>query len=101
MKITFLLHAAPDSGTVSSLIGLAKAASAKGHEVTVFAMSGGVLNLAREDFTGLVSDGVSITVCEHNRSQYRAPENVEGVKYGSQYDLASYTKESDRFISFT
>ncbi len=101
MKLTILLSAGPDSGIVSCLVGLAKAARAKGHEVVVFAMAAGVSNLAREDFTALVSDDVSITVCEHNRSQYKAPENVKDVKYGSQLDLAAYAQDCDRFISFT
>ncbi|VAX20793.1 hypothetical protein MNBD_NITROSPINAE03-1565 [hydrothermal vent metagenome] len=101
MKFTVLVHKGPDEAVVSSVIKIAKNARAKGHDVTIFAMAPGVMNLLRDDFTALIGDGVNITVCEHNRSQYKAPENIEGVKYGSQYDLAIYAQDCDRFISFT
>jgi len=100
MKFTILVHKGPDEAVVSSVIKIAKTARAKGHEVNIFAMAVGVMNLARDDFTALIGDGVNITVCGHNRSQYMAPDNIEGVKYGSQYDLAVYTQDCDRFISF-
>ena len=100
MKLTILVHKGPDEAVVSSVIGMAKAARARGLDVNIFAMAAGVMNLLREDFTNLIGDGVNITVCEHNRSQYKAAENVEGVKYGSQYDLAIYAQDCDRFISF-
>lgn len=101
MNILFVLHTGPNSHNTSSLIGLAKEALAKGDGVTVFAMSSGVGNLAREDFTSLVADGAVITVCEHNRAEDKAPEGIEGVKYGSQYDLAGYMVDCDRVVSFT
>ena len=101
MKLTILVHKGPDEAVISSVVGIAKAARAKGHEVDIFAMAPGVLNLNRDDFTTLVTDGVNVTVCGHNRKLHGAPENVEGVKYGSQLDLASYTQDCDRFISFT
>ena len=101
MKIAILIHTGLDQGCARSAVGIAKAALAKGHEVTVFVMSAGVTLLADEAFTSLVGDGVNLTVCEHNRAEYKAPEGVEGVHYGSQYDLAGYVQECDRLISFT
>lgn len=101
MKFAILVHKGPDEAVVSSIVGIAKAARAKGHDVKVFAMAEGVLNLNRDDFTALVKEGVNLTVCEHNRSLRGAPENVEGVRYGSQFDLANYAQDCDRFISFT
>ncbi len=101
MKLAILVHKGPDEAVVSSVIAVAKTARAKGHDVNIFAMAPGVMNLARDDFTSLIGDGVNITVCEHNRSQYMAPENIEGVKYGSQFDLAVYASDCDRFVSFT
>lgn len=101
MKFAILVHKSPDEAIVSSVVGIAKAARAKGHDVDIFAMALGVLNLKRDDFTSLVKEGVNITVCGHNRSLHGAPENVEGVKYGSQFDLSGYAHDCDRFISFT
>jgi len=101
MKLTILLHKGPDEAVVSSVIAVAKTARVKGHDVNIFAMGPGVMNLARADFTSLIGDGANITVCEHQRSQYMAPEDIKGVKYGSQYDLAVYASDCDRFISFT
>ncbi len=101
MNLLFILYTDVNSHNTASLVGLAKSARAKGSRVTVFAMSSGVGNLARKDFTALAADGVVITVCEHNRAENRAPEGIEGVKYGSQYDLAGYIADSDRVVSFT
>lgn len=100
MKITMLLYTGPDHPNTLSLINIAKAAVAKGHEVTVFAMAAGVQNLIREDFTSLPRSGVNVTMCEYNRGLWKAPEGVEDIHYGSQYDLAGYAQECDRMISF-
>lgn len=101
MKLAMLLYTGPDHHNTTSLIGLARSAREKGHDVMVFAMSAGVGNLVRPDFTSLVSEGASITVCEHNCSESQAPKDIEGIKYGSQYDLAGYVQDYDRLISFT
>lgn len=101
MKLAMLLYTGPDHHNTSSLIGFAKAARDGGHEVTVFAMADGVMNLVRKDFIGLAFDGVDLTVCENNRHEFSAPEGVQGVKYGSQYDLAGYVQDCDKLISFT
>lgn len=101
MKIAILIHSGPETGKTRLAARIAEEARARGHEVTVFAMAAGVQVLAGEGLGKLVEDGVNVTVCEMNRKEYMAPENVEGVKYGSQYDLATYANECDRLISFT
>lgn len=101
MKIAILIHSGPETGKTRLAGRIASEAQARGHEVTVFAMAAGVQVLADEGLARLVEDGVNITVCEMNRKEYRSPENIEGVKYGSQYDLATYANEYDRLISFT
>ncbi len=101
MRLLMLVHAGPESSVIGTVTGVAGESRAKGHEVTLFLMSTGVMNLAREDFVSLVGDGVNITVCEHNRKEYKAPSGIEGIRYGSQYDLATYMVDCDRFISFT
>ena len=100
MKFLFVLHAGVEKSAATTAIALAKEAKAKGNEVTLFAMSSGVTNLASEKFTSLAKEGVSITVCEHNRKEYVAPVEVEGVHYGSQFDLAGYVADSDRALFF-
>lgn len=100
MRLLMVLYTGFDSLGANSVVKLARSAKDKGHEVTVFAMAAGVTNLAREDFASLPSAGVNITVCEHNRAQYKAPEGVEGIKYGSQYDLAGYVYDADKVVSF-
>ena len=101
MKILFLIHKGFASPVADSAIKTARAALEAGHEVTVFIMAEGVTLLAREDFRSLAADGAQVTVCEHNRVQFQAPEGVEGVKYGSQYDLAGYIQDCERVVSFT
>ncbi|MDH5477440.1 MAG: DsrE family protein [Nitrospinota bacterium] len=101
MKILLLLHRGFSSPMAESAVKIAKAAVAAGHEAQLFVMADGVTLLAREDFAMLTSHGVAVTVCDHNRAQLKAPEKVEGVKYGSQYDLAGYIQDFDRTISFT
>ncbi|MBI4666617.1 MAG: DsrE family protein [Nitrospinae bacterium] len=101
MRLALVLHTGPDSLNTGTVINLARAARERGDEVTVFIMTAGVLNLAREDFTSLIQGGTQITVCEHNRGQFKAPEGVAGVNYGSQYDLAGYTHDFDRVVSFS
>ncbi|HJM83490.1 MAG TPA: DsrE family protein [Nitrospinota bacterium] len=100
MKILFVVHASPNSGAISTLVNTAKIARGRGHEVSVFIMGKGVLNLTREDFIGLISDDVQITACEHSREKLGAPGNVDGVLSGSQYDLSVMANEYDRVISF-
>lgn len=101
MKILMVIHTGPFHDNTDSLIGMASAASAMGHEVGVFAMSEGAGNLAREDFTRLADDGVKLVVCDRNRGELSMPEGLKGVHYGSQYDLAESVAECDRLISFT
>ena len=100
MKILFVLHAGLEQSTAATAVALAKEAKAKGADVTLFAMSAGVTNLASEKFTALVKDSLSVTVCEHNRKEYATPESVEGVHYGSQFDLAGYVADTDRALFF-
>ena len=101
MNLTMVIYTGPEHANTETLIGIARAAKARGDDVTVFAMSEGVRNLAHKDFAGLTGKGVNVAVCEHNRAEFDAPQGVEGVSYGSQYDLSGYINNCDRFLSFT
>ena len=100
MNFLFVLHAGLEKSSASTAIALAREAKAKGNDVTLFTMSAGVTNLSSENFTSLIKNGVSVTVCEHNRKEYATPEKVEGVHYGSQFDLAGYVADTDRALFF-
>jgi len=86
---------------MTSTIGIAKAALAKDHEVSIFIMAEGVLCLANAQFVELIDEGAKVIVCEHNRAAYKAPAGIRGVDYGSQYDFATLVQDCDRLISFT
>ena len=86
---------------MTSSIGIARAALAKGHEVSIFIMARGVMLLSNAEFVSLVDEGAKVVVCEHNRGEYKAPEGIRGVEYGSQYDFATLVQDCDRLVSFT
>lgn len=101
MKLAIAIYTGPIHEHTDTAMNLAREARRKGHDVTIFGMFAGVLNLGRDDFNALVNDGIKITVCEHNRAEFKAPANVEGIHYGSQFDLSGYANEADHFVSFT
>lgn len=96
-----VIYTGPWHPNTATLVGIARAAKARGDDVTVFGMSEGVRNLAHESFASLATQGIDIVVCDHNRAEFNAPDDVEGVNYGSQYDLSGYMNDCDRFLSFT
>jgi sulfur relay (sulfurtransferase) complex TusBCD TusD component (DsrE family) len=100
MKLLLVLHSGPGHPNVTTVKMMAKEAVAAGHEVTIFAMSEGVLNLADPEFTGLTSTGLHLTVCDHNRGQFGATAGIDHVLYGSQFNLAGYVADADRVVSF-
>ena len=86
---------------LAAVIGIAKAAVAKGHEVVIFAMDGGTKLLPNPDFTALCSvKGVSMSYCALNaKAMSIATEGVpKDVVCGSQYNNAIMANESDRLI---
>ncbi len=100
MFFTFALHAGPNSTKTTTAIRLASEAKRRGHEVNFFMMSEGVLNLALEKIRRLAGEGIKITVCDHNREELCAPDDVDVIEYGSQFDLAQFIAKSDRFLVF-
>lgn len=100
MFFTFALHAGPNSTKTDTAIRLAGEAKKRGHEVNFFMMSEGVLNIALDKAKGLVDKGVKITVCDHNREELCAPDGMDIIEYGSQFDLAQFIAKSDRFLVF-
>ena len=99
MKLGILLTTAPSHQNTYSVIQLSRAAREQGHEVGVFMMADGVYNILHQPLLDLVNNGVELSLCAHNATQ-RGLDKVECVQWGSQYDLAVLTDDSDRFLTF-
>ncbi|MBW6517533.1 MAG: DsrE family protein [ANME-2 cluster archaeon] len=99
MKLGILLTTPPSHQNTRSVIQLSRAAREHGHDVGIFMMADGVYNILYQPLLDLVNNGVELSLCAHNATQ-RGLERVEGVLWGSQYDLAVLTDDSDRFLTF-
>lgn len=99
MKLGVLLTTPPSQQNTQSVIQICKAARQKGHHVGIFMMGDGVYNILHQQLLDLEKEGVSLSLCSHNAAQ-RGLDRVEGVCWGSQYDLAVLANESDRFLTF-
>ena len=98
-KLGILLTTSPENGNTNTVIKLSRAALGQGVEVSIFLMADGIYNINKDYFLELLEEGAEISVCAHNASK-RKVERVDGINFGSQYDLAIVANESDRFISF-
>ncbi|MCL7410519.1 MAG: DsrE family protein [Methanosarcinaceae archaeon] len=99
MKLGILLTTSPEHENTNTVIEISKSAIKQGISVSIFLMADGTHNSVFEPFQNLIEHGVEIILCAHNAAK-RKVEVVENIVYGSQYDLATIIKESDRFISF-
>lgn len=86
---------------LDKLIGIAHAANAKGHEVSIFAMDEGTKLLRDPEFTRLCKlDNVVMSHCQHSAGEQDV--DVSGVPReivtGSQYNNAMMNNQSDRVI---
>jgi len=83
------------------VVGLTKAALAKGHSVIIFNMDEGTKLLATPEFGELCkTGGVTMSFCDHSAKHVGA--NTEGlsaeIACGSQYNNAVLSHDSDRVI---
>lgn len=84
------------------ILGLAAAATAKNHEVVIFAMDEGVRLLDNKSFADLGGrEGVSLSFCSHSaREQGIETEGrPEGITVGSQLNNAMMAQAVDRMIA--
>lgn len=84
------------------VVGITQAASAKGHEVSIFAMDAGTRLLGFTEFTQLcTADNVVMSLCQHSASEQGV--DTEGVSkeivLGSQFNNAMMNNEADKVIS--
>ena len=85
------------------IVGITKAAVAKGHEVTIFNMDDGTKLLGDSAFQSLCSTkGVSMSFCDHSAKRAQiATEGIPGdIVCGSQFDNANMNHDSDKVIVF-
>ncbi len=88
---------------LNDVLGLTKAALAKGHEVIIFNMDEGTKLLAEPLFRELCSlNGVTMSFCSHNAkardvSIHGLPDEIV---CGSQYNNALMVTEADRVVVF-
>lgn len=83
------------------VIGIARAALAMGHEVTLFTMDTGTKFLGDQAFTALCSEkGIYMRFCDLNAKEYNVStgEAVSEAGRGSQYDNAVMVNRADRVI---
>ena len=86
---------------LDKIIGIAHAANAKGHEVSIFAMDEGVKLLCDPKFTQLCTlDNVVMSHCNHSASEQGVDvsEMSKEIVTGSQYNNAMMNNQSDRVI---
>ncbi len=86
---------------VKEVVGLAKAAVLKGHEVIIFMMDEGVRLLHRSPIANLAKiPGITISFCQYSADIIGVSTSkiAKGITSGSQYDNAAMNKEADKVI---
>lgn len=86
---------------VKDVVGITKAALAKGHEIIIFMMDKGNFLLSNSEVANLCNEeGVSMSFCDHSAqilgiSKEGIPEKIS---CGSQFDNANMNSDADRVI---
>jgi predicted peroxiredoxin len=87
---------------LDAVIGIAKAAVSKGHEVNIFGMDDGTKLFTRDSaLMGLCSQkGINMAYCDHSLKHMGVDASgvPESVICGSQYNNAVMNHESDKVI---
>lgn len=88
---------------LNDVLGITKAALAKGHEVIIFNMDEGTKLLAEPSFRELCGmKGVTISFCSYNAKALNV--SIDGlpdeIVCGSQFNNALMVNEADRVIVF-
>lgn len=85
------------------IIGIARAASNKGHEVSLFAMDDGTKLLGQQEFRQMCGlKNASMSLCRHSAEEKGV--DVSGISKeivaGSQFNNAMMQNESDKVLVF-
>ncbi len=98
MKLGILVNT---ESHMDDVIGIAKAALARGHAVNIFTMDTGTRLFRNPEYAELCGlEGVKMSFCDHNAKMFNAQagEVSEEVLRGSQYDNAAMHHECDKVI---
>ncbi len=98
MKLGILVNTDKHLGHI---LGLAAAATAKDHEVMVFAMDQGVRLLENGSFTELAGEeGVFVAVCDHSAKTHGVvTEGIsDAVVFAGQFENAMMVNKADKLI---
>jgi sulfur relay (sulfurtransferase) complex TusBCD TusD component (DsrE family) len=98
-SLGILLARAPETVEARLALDLARESLARGTRVGLFLMWEGVGLLHGVDLTALAEAGAHVAVCSQTAASRRCPLDRPGVDYASQYRLAQFVSESDRFVS--
>ena len=83
------------------IIGITKAATRKGHEVSIFAMDEGTEIVGSDDFCELCKcDNVMISICRHSAESRGVDTSAlsKEIICGSQFNNAVMNNEADKVI---
>lgn len=86
---------------LADVVGLVKAALAKGHQVILFNMDDGTKLLGSAEFKELCGmQGVSMSFCDHSAKQLGVVTEglPQEIVCGSQYNNAVMVHDADRMI---
>ena len=84
-----------------ALLGITAAATAGGHEVSIFVMDAGTLLLVRPEVGELSTrQRIVMSFCEHSAQGLGVPFDTlpAAIVRGSQYDNATMLQEADKVI---
>jgi len=98
MKIGILVNT---DKHLEAVAGIARAAVARGHEVTIFNMDAGTRLLSEPAFRVLCSvEGINMSFCDHSAKEDNVPTDdvPEDINAGSQFDNANMNHSCDRVI---
>jgi len=98
VKLGMLINTAKH---LDDIVGICRAALARGHQVIIFAMDEGTRLLENDVFVSLAElEGVSMSVCDHNVKMFGA--EIEGLSpkivCASQLNNAMMNHSADRVI---
>jgi predicted peroxiredoxin len=86
---------------LEQVVGIVNAAAAKGHEVTIFVMSGGERLLENPKFSGLCkTPNIVMSYCDHDATHMGIRKEMipAEIASGSQFNNAVMVDKADRVI---
>jgi sulfur relay (sulfurtransferase) complex TusBCD TusD component (DsrE family) len=99
-RLVFIVSTEPERGDFERAERLARAAHARGADVSLFLMDHAVTWGATERTSRLAEDGIDVVLCGTNSGQRRV-NIAPGVLVGSQDDHAALVHRADRVVAFT